>query len=269
MRDVVLERTAFWHSAWRWDVTAGRLAIAVAVLAAWKVGADAAGPLYIADPFTVIQRLVDSTASGSLIHHVLVTVRLSTLGFLAGCSAGLALPLLLYPWPRLLAAWEPFILGSAGIPKYAVVPLLILWLGIDDAPKLWLVGLLVFYPVFIAVLAGIRNVDRRLMNMVRVLGASPATATRVVVWNSMLPFFFAALRISVPRAVTAAVIGEFLVGGDGIGHLIESSRQNVDTVGVFAGLVVATALVVAATTVVHQIERHVVAWRSSERQLPI
>lgn len=85
----------------------------------------------------------------------------------------------------------------------------------------------------------------------------------------MLPFLFAALRIAIPRAVSAAVIGEFLVGNEGIGYLIESSRQNVDTIGVFAGLVVATTLVVAATTVICQMERHVVSWRPAEHQLPI
>ena len=223
----------------------------------------------IADPIIVIQRLVDLTASGSLVHHLLVTVRLSSIGFLAGGGAGLALPLLLYPWPRVLAAVEPFVAGSGGIPKYAVLPLLILWLGIDDAPKLWLVGLLVFYPVFIAVLDGLRHVDRRLMNMVRVLGASDAQVARVVIWRSMLPFFFAALRIAVPRAVSAAIIGEFLVGGDGIGHLIESSRQNVDTVGVFAGLVVATTLVLAATTIISQLESHFIAWRQTAHRLSI
>lgn len=269
MRDLALERSTLWRSARRWDLAAGRLALAVAMLAAWKVGADVAGPLYIADPFSVLQRLLDSTASRALMHHVLVTVRLSIIGFLTGCGAGLALPLLLYPWPRLLMALEPFIVGSAGIPKYAVVPLLILWLGVDDAPKLWLVGLLVFYPVFIAVLAGIRNVDRRLVNMARVLGARYATTARIVIWNSMLPFFFAALRIGVPRAVSAAIIGEFLVGGDGIGSLIESSRQNVDPVGVFVGLVLATALVMAATSVVCRMERHLVAWRPTNQELSI
>ena len=155
----------------------------------------------------------------------------------------MALPFLLRRMPRLTAAVEPYIMASVGVPKYALVPLFILWFGIDDAPKLWLVGLLVFYPVFIAVFAGIRNVDRRLINMARVVGASEAAISREVVWNSLLPFFFASLKIALPRAVSAAIIGEFLVGNEGLGFLIENSRQNFDTTGVFAGVVVATALV--------------------------
>ena len=71
--------------------------------------------------------------------------------------------------------------------------------------------------------------------MARVVGASEATISREVIWNSLLPFFFAALKIALPRAISAAIIGEFLVGNEGLGYLIEISRQNFDTTGVFAG----------------------------------
>jgi NitT/TauT family transport system permease protein len=237
-----------------WPVAAGRIAVAFAVLAAWKMSANLAGPLYVADPLPVLQRIVDSTISGVMTHHVLATLRVTALGFAGGCSVGVALPLLLYPVPRLTTALEPYIGASAGIPKYAVVPLLILWFGIDDAPKLWLVGLLVFYPVFIGVIAGMRHVDPELVHMVHVLGAGSFTAARLVVWYSMLPFFFAALKIAVPRGVSAAITGELLVGEEGIGYLIESARQNADTVGVFAGLTVATTMVMAATVIVGRIQ---------------
>jgi NitT/TauT family transport system permease protein len=269
MRGIAPRATAVRQASWHWDLAAGRIGLAVLLLAAWKVSADAAGPLYFADPVAVFERIVESTMSGTMTHHVFVTVRLAALGFAAGCGAGVALPLLLYPLPRLTTALEPYIVASAGIPKYAVVPLLILWLGIDDAPKLWLVGLLVFYPVFIAVLAGIRNVDHRLVNMVRVLGASDAPAMRLVAWRSMLPFLFASLRIAVPRAVSAAIIGELLVGNEGIGYVIESSRQSFDTIGVFAGVVIATGLVVAVTAVMRRIERQTLGWLPAERELSI
>src|SRR5262249_41180031 len=163
--------------------------------------------------------------SGTLLRDTYVTLRLSAIGFALGCGLGIALPFLLRRLPRLTAAVEPYIMASVGIPKYALVPLFILWFGIDDAPKLWLVGLLV---VFLAVLAGIRSVARGLIDMARVAGAGEAAIAREVIWNSLLPFFFAALKIALPRAVSAAIIGEFLVGNEGLGYLIEHSRQNLD-----------------------------------------
>jgi NitT/TauT family transport system permease protein len=269
-------------------VTAGRIGLAVLLLVAWKVGADIAGPVYAADPIKVAQRIIgdavpDSivsrfealqwiiggTGSGSLWRHAYATLRLAAIGFAIGCFFGVALPFVLRRLPRLTNALEPYIMASVGIPKYALVPLFILWFGIDDAPKLWLVGLLVFYPVFIAVFAGIRNVDRRLINMARVAGASEAAISREVVWNSLLPFFFASLRIALPRAVSAAIIGEFLVGNEGIGFLIESSRQSADTTGVFAGVVVATALVLVINAILVRIDRSFSAWRPTDRHMQL
>jgi NitT/TauT family transport system permease protein len=255
---------------WRqYAVTLGRIGLVLALLAAWKFGADAAGPLYAADPVKVAQRIIEDTASGALVRHIYVTLRLATIGFAIGCFFGVALPFVLRRLPRLTSAVEPYIMASVGIPKYALVPLFILWFGIDDAPKLWLVGLLVFYPVFIAVFAGIRNVDRRLINMARVAGASEAVISREVVWNSLLPFFFASLKIALPRAVSAAIIGEFLVGNEGLGYLIEYSRQNFDTTGVFAGVVVATVLVLVINAVLVRIDRRFSAWRPVDRDMQL
>jgi len=250
-------------------VTAGRIGLAVLLLVLWKIGADAAGPLYAADPIKVFQRIVEDTLSGTLIRHTYVTLRLAAIGFAIGCFLGVALPFLLRRMPRLTNAVEPYIMASVGVPKYALVPLFILWFGIDDAPKLWLVGLLVFYPVFIAVFAGIRNVDRRLINMARVAGASEAMISREVVWNSLLPFFLASLKIALPRAVSAAIIGEFLVGNEGLGYLIEYSRQSFDTTGVFAGIVVATALVLVINGALVWVDRRLNAGRPTDRDMEV
>ena len=255
---------------WRqYAVFAGRVGLALLFFLAWKIGAERAGPIYVADPVLVFQRIVTDTMSGELLRHVYATLRLSVIGFAIGCFFGVALPFVLRRMPRVTAAIEPYIMASVGVPKYALVPLFILWFGIDDAPKLWLIGLLVFYPVFIAVFAGIRDVDRRLINMARVVGASEAMISREVIWNSLLSFFFASLKIALPRAVSAAIIGEFLVGDEGLGYLIEYSRQNFDTVGVFAGIVVATALVLIINAALVIVDRRINAWRPVERDMQI
>jgi NitT/TauT family transport system permease protein len=250
-------------------VVAGRIALAALLLVAWKLGAGIAGPVYVADPVEVLRRIIADTLSGELIRHTLATLRLSGVGFALGCGFGIAVPFCLRRLPRLTAAVEPYIMASVGVPKYALVPLFILWFGIDDAPKLWLVGLLVFYVVFIAVFAGIRSVPRGLIDMARVAGAGEAAIAREVIWNSLLPFFFAALKIALPRAVSAAIIAEFLVGNVGLGYLIESSRENFDTAGVFAGIVVATALVLAINGVLALVDRRVNGWRPVDRHMVI
>lgn len=270
VESAAIELAARPPSPWRrHGVTIGRVILMAALIAIWKMGADTAGPLYVADPIKVLQRMVADTQSGELLRHIYVTVRLSIIGFALGCTAGIVAPFILRLVPRISDAIEPYIMASVGIPKYALIPLFILYFGIDDAPKLWLIGLLVFYPVFIAVFAGIRGVDRRLINMARVLGAGEFLVAREVIWNSLLPFFFAALKISLPRAVSAAVIGEFLVGNEGLGYLIEHSRQNFDTIGVFEGIVTATVLVLILNVLLVWLDKRVNGWRPVERHMQL
>jgi len=90
-----------------------------------------------------------------------------------------------------------------------------------------------------------------------------------VVWNSLLPFFFASLKIALPRAISAAIIGEFLVGNEGLGFLIENSRQNFDTTGVFMGVVVATAIVLLINAVLVWLDRRFSAWHPTDRDMQL
>jgi ABC-type nitrate/sulfonate/bicarbonate transport system permease component len=103
--------------------------------------------------------------------------------------------------------------------------------------------------------------------MARIVGAGETTIAREIIWKSLLPFFFTGLKVALPRAVSATIVGEFLVATEGIGHYIEYSRQTSDTTGVFAGIVVATALVLVINAAVNVLERRVLGWRPVERDM--
>ncbi len=253
----------------RWIVTAGRLMLAVALLASWEWGARAFGPLFFAPPLATAQRIVEMAGNGKLFTDIVATLRVSVTGFVIGCICGVGLPFLLRLSPRATEAIEPFIMASQGIPKYALTPWLILWFGIGDAPKAIVVTLFVFYITFITVFAGIRGVDGRLVNMARIVGASERTIARKVIWISLLPFFFTGLKIALPRAVSAAIVGEFLVAVEGVGFSIERARQLSDTTGVFAGIVVAVTLVLIINAAVNALERYALRWRPTDRDMQL
>jgi NitT/TauT family transport system permease protein len=253
---------------WRRElIIAGRLLIAVALVAGWELGARTLGPLFFAPPRAVLDRLFELAQSGQMLADIVATMRVSALGFLIAAVAGVLLPFGLRRSPRLTDAVEPFIMASQGIPKYALAPWLILWFGIGDLPKLVVVTTVVFYILFITTFAGIRGVDRRLVDMARVLGAPERTIAREVIWPSLLPFFFTGLKIALPRAVSATIVGEFLVSTEGVGHYIEHARQVSDSTGVFAGIVVAIALVLALNVLVDRVERRALRWRPLEREM--
>jgi sulfonate transport system permease protein len=253
----------------QWLINGGRLALAVALLLAWEWGARAFGSLFFAPPLATAQRIVEMAANGKLFTDIAATMRVSALGFVIGCICGAVLPFILRPLPRVTAAVEPFIMASQGIPKYALTPWLILWFGIGDAPKVIVVTLFTFYITFITVFAGVRGVDQRLINMARIIGASERTIARKVIWVALLPFFFTGLKVALPRAVSAAIVGEFLVATEGVGFSIERARQLSDTTGVFAGIVVAVALVLIINAVVNALERRALKWRPTDRDMMV
>jgi NitT/TauT family transport system permease protein len=256
--------------AWRrWAIVAGRISLALLLLCGWEFGARYLGPLLLAPPLGVLARLGTLAQSGALFTDIAATLRVAVLGFVIGCVLGALLPLVPRHSARLTAALEPYILASQGIPKYALMPWLIMWFGIGDLPKLVVVTLIVFYVVFITTLAGVRSVDGRLIDMARIMGAGESAIARKIVWMSLLPYFFTGLKIAMPRAVSATIVGEFLVGTEGVGRYIEHAREISDTVGVFAGIVVATALVLAINTVLNVIERHALRWRPVEREMEL
>jgi NitT/TauT family transport system permease protein len=256
-------------AARKWAVLGGRVLLAVLLVLAWELGARTLGSVFFASPLDVVVRIAALARSGQLVADVASTLRVSALGFAIATVAGVLLPFLLHRSPRLTEAVEPYIMASMGIPKYALAPWLILWFGIGDLPKLVVVTLVVFYIIFITTFAGIRAVDRRLINMARVAGAGEAAIAREIVWKSLLPFFFTGLKVALPRAVSATIVGEFLVATEGVGHYIEQSRQVSDTVGVFAGIAVAIVLVLSINALVNAVERRALAWRPVEREMEL
>lgn len=251
----------------RLSIALGRLVLTLVLLGAWELGARSLGRLFLAAPSDVAVRIFDLVRTGAVFEQAYVTLSVSLIGFSIGTFFGVLLPLFLRRRPRLTQAVEPFISAAMGIPKFALAPLLILWFGIGLKPKLVIVSLMVFFVVFVTVFAGVRSIDRKLVNMARVLSADDWTLSRKVVWPSILPFFFTGVKVSLPRALSAALVGEFLVGSEGLGHYIEQSRQINDTTGVFAGIVVATLLVLMANMIVEVAERRSLAWRAVDRDM--
>jgi NitT/TauT family transport system permease protein len=245
----------------------GRVALAILLLWGWQEGAETFGSVFFAYPTDVLRRLVEIAGNGQLVTDLMATLRVAGAGFVLGCTCGVLMPFLLRRSKRWTEAIEPFVLASQGVPKYALAPWLILWFGIGDAPKLVIVTAVVFYIPFFNIFAGIRSVDQRLIRMARIVGASETKISREVIWKSLLPFFFTSLKVALPRAVGACIVGEFLVSTEGVGHYIEHARELSDTVGVFAGIVVATTLVLLVNGLVEFLERRALALRPTDRDM--
>jgi NitT/TauT family transport system permease protein len=239
----------------------GRCFFAALIILGWQWGADSFGSIFFAPPLAVLQRLYEMTIDGQMFWDIWATLKVSAIGFVIAVVAGLILPFGLRLSPRLTEALQPYIFWSQGVPKYALAPWLILWFGIGETPKIVIVVTMTFYVIFYNVFAGIRAVDGRLINMARVMGAKESVIAREVIWKSLQPFFYSGIKIAAPHAVGATIVGEFLVSTQGIGYYIEHARELSDTTGVFAGIVVATVLVLVINMLVEKMERISLVWR--------
>jgi NitT/TauT family transport system permease protein len=142
----------------------------------------------------------------------------------------------------------------------ALIPLFILWFGIGFETKVIFTALLVFFPVFMNTLSGVRNVDNDLIDVIRVMGASRFDAVRKVFVPSALVWVFAGLRISAPYALIGAVVAEMFTSNKGLGYLISMTANQFDTAGVFAVLLVTTMLGLTLDLIVRTVEGHYLRW---------
>lgn len=238
-----------------------RMALALALLVLWEAVHRAIGTAYVASPMEVGRRLAQLVASGALWTHLAATLMAAIGGFAIGWALGFAMPVALSFMPRAGRALEPYVMLAMGIPLFALIPLLILWFGIGLMPKVVIVVSMVFFIIYITTFAGLRGVDRRWLDMARVMGASGWQLVRLISRHAMVPHLLGGLKVAVPRAISAAIVSEFLVADRGLGFYIENARQSADPIGVFTGIVLVMALVATADILLNALQRRTLRWQ--------
>ncbi|MET9293008.1 ABC transporter permease [Streptomyces sp. NPDC003077] len=175
----------------------------------------------------------------------------------SGLGIGVALPLgYLMARSRIAAAaLQPFIAASQAMPAVAIAPLLALWLGYGLLPIAVLCALLVFFPVLVNTVLGLRSVDTDVMGAARVDGVGRWGMLWYIEFPLALPSVLAGVRNGLTLSVTGAVVGEFVMGGEGLGQLLSVQRQEADTVGLFATLTMIGLLAVALYGLTRLVER--------------
>ena len=250
-------------------IVGGRVLVGVAGLVLWQLAQWVLGAEWISGPVDVLQRMAEITVNGQLVRHTAATLMEAAFGFVLGGGAGILLPFALRLSPRLTAALDPFFAAALGVPKLALAPLLILWFGIGIFSKVVFVAAVVFFFLFFNTLAGVRSMEPRLAAAVRVFGGREWTVTREIAWHTALPYVFAGLKVALPRAISAAVVGEFIASDRGLGYYINNARAMADTVGLFTGVAVVTLLVLAIDAALERLQARSLAWRPLAREIGV
>jgi NitT/TauT family transport system permease protein len=243
-----------------------RTAVSVALVGMWLAAARAY-PTLVATPQATLHRVMEMISNRDLFPMMATTAAEAGIGLMLGAGLGVVLPFLVQLSGRLRAVVEPFARAGVGIPKLALSPILILWFGIGLGSKVVLVALMTFFLVFVATSAGIRSIGPNLVQTVSIFGASKIEVAREVIWNSVQPFVWTALRAALPWAINAALVGEFLAAENGVGHYIEQSYNSVDIAGVYAGIALIVLIVFASDAVLMALQRRCLAWRPVDQDV--
>jgi NitT/TauT family transport system permease protein len=198
-------------------------------------------------------------------HNTWVTCYETLLGFAVAAAAGVLAAVMMAYSSTAERTLYPLLLFAQVIPKIAVAPLFVVWLGFGLGPKILIVVLIAFFPVVVATATGLKSIDPELLELAATMGAGPLRTFAKIRFPAALPHLFTGLKVAVTLAVTRAVVGEFVGAGEGLGFVILQANGNLDTPTLFAGLLVLSAIGVVLFALVDLCERLLLPWHTSRR----
>lgn len=212
-------------------------------------------------PIAVWNRLITVIADGSLFYHTFITFQEVIVGLLLGLTAATTTGYFLAKSRLVERVLSPYIVASQSIPIVAIAPLLVIWLGPGILSKILTSALIVFFPVLVNTIVGLRSVPHELYELMRSLQANPWQRIFKLEIPAALPVFLGGLRIGATLAVIGAVVGEFVGADKGLGFLVNVGRGLYDTALVFVAVFTLVLLALGLYGTVVFLENHLLSWQ--------
>jgi NitT/TauT family transport system permease protein len=236
----------------------------VVFLVAWKAIVVVGGypPFILPAPEVVGARLVRAWSEGLITPHLAATVTEIVLGFLVGAGSALGVGYLFARSALAERFLSPYLVAAQATPILALAPLLALWFGTGLTSKVLICGLIVFFPVAVATMVGIRSVDAGLLELGRSLRATRRQVLLKLEIPAALPSILGGMRVGVTLAVVGAIVGEWAGAGQGLGVLVNVARGSLfDIPLMFATLAMIAAIGIVLYVIVVLLERRLVGVR--------
>jgi NitT/TauT family transport system permease protein len=251
-------------------VTLVRVGIIGGFFLSWEIASGKwIEPFLISSPSRILVSMIAGFRSGDLIQHSWVTLQEIAIGFPAGVILGIALGYAFGRSQLLAEIFEPIIIALNGIPRTALAPLFIVWLGIGIWSKVGVVFLLTFFLNFFNTYAGMRQMDQEYVDLARLMGAGRWKLTFRVILPAISPYMFTGIRTSIPFSVIGAIVGEFVAATEGVGFFIRQAAGLFRTADVFVGIIVLMLMVIAMDKVAELIERRALQWQAHSEHVTI
>jgi NitT/TauT family transport system permease protein len=240
--------------------------VIIGLLAAWQLIVTGFGikPFILPAPSVIFEEFL--AHRGPIMHNALFTLTNALIGFAFGIVVGLALGIAIGSSRLAYKGLYPLLIGINSVPKAAVVPILVVWLGIGQPPAIATAFLLCFFPIAVNVATGLSTVEPELQDVLRSLGASKLDILRKVGLPRSMPYFFASLKVAITLAFVGAVISETLASDDGIGYMMLQASSQFRVPLMFAGLFVIAAMGIATYIGFALLEGRVTGWATRGQQ---
>jgi len=232
----------------------------------WQIGAPIARiPAYVLPlPSDIAARFVETF--DVQVQGLLMTGFTTLAGLAIALVFGVLLALLVIYIPFIRSIIMPLLAAFNSIPKIAIAPLFVIWFGLGYESKVLLAFLLALFPVFVNSLTGLGEIDADLIDLSTLAGGSQWRIFLKVRLMNAVPYITDALKVAFPLALVGSIVGEFIGGNDGIGHLILSGQFDLDTPLVFASLLSITIFTTLGIGSIALFERMALKWRPSQRK---
>ena len=224
-------------SLYRVSVTFGQVLVFIAFFGLWEGLVDLLGikPVILPPPSRIAEVAWESRAI--LIKNTWPTFVAISLGFLTAVASGFLIAVGIAYSRVIRDLTYPFLVAAQILPRIAFAPLFLIWFGFGLTPKVVIAALIAFFPVVINTSKGLTSVDSELLQYMDSLGASTWEKFTKISLPWAMPYFFAALKISITLAIVGAVVGEFVAAGEGLGYVINASNITLDTELMFAAII--------------------------------
>jgi NitT/TauT family transport system permease protein len=236
------------------------LAVGLIALAEVAANREWVNSLILPNPSSVWNALVDGFERGIYWRHIRSTVFSTLAGFGSAAVVAITIGGILAAVPRLERIFLPFIVAFQTLPKVAVAPIIILWLGFGTQSKVVIIATICFFPILVNTLQGLRIRDQERLELLRSLGASRWQLFRYLRFPDSLPYVFAGLNIGVVFALIGTVIAEFLGSREGLGVLLVQQQAAFNVPGMFAALILLMIVGLILNGITRLVEKKVVFW---------
>ncbi|MDB5559512.1 MAG: transporter permease [Enterovirga sp.] len=235
----------------------------IALLAVWQAAVSLRwiSPVFLPSPYEIGRALLELATSGALWEHLSVSLVRIASGWVLGTACGLAAGTAMALFSLARSVGLPMVSALFPIPKIALLPLLILWLGIGEISKVTTIALGVFFPTVIAVYSGIDSVPRNLIRMAQSFDVPFRDIVRKIALPGALPSILSGMRVSASIALLLLVSAEMIGAERGIGAFVLQAGNLMQTDQLMAGVTVLSALGLTIGTVLSWVERKLLAWR--------